>query len=58
MSSFHLFWTIALVIMFVCIILWAWSGARTKDFEEAARLPLDDGDDTHPNESIKGHHHV
>ncbi|MFT5111035.1 MAG: cbb3-type cytochrome oxidase subunit 3 [Parasphingorhabdus sp.] len=58
MSSFHLFWTIALVIMFVCIIIWAWSGARTTDFEEASRLPFDDGDDTHPGESSKGTRHV
>jgi cytochrome c oxidase cbb3-type subunit 4 len=46
MSNFHLFWTIALMIIFVGIIVWAWSGKRSSDFEEAAQLPLENGDDS------------
>jgi cytochrome c oxidase cbb3-type subunit 4 len=34
--------TLVLMIAFVGIVIWAWSGKRRKDFEEAARLPLDD----------------
>lgn len=29
---------------FVGIVAWAWSGARRARFEEAARLPFDDGE--------------
>ena len=42
MVTFHIFWTVALFLLFVGIIIWAWSSKRTKRFEEAARLPLDD----------------
>ncbi len=34
--------TLILMIAFVAIVIWAWSGKRRKDFAEAARLPLDD----------------
>ena len=35
--------TFALLMVFVGGWLWAWSPRRRSDFEEAARLPLDDG---------------
>ncbi len=35
-------WTAVLFAVFIGIVWWAWSGRRKKDFEEAARLPLDD----------------
>jgi len=31
-----------MLILFVGIVAWAWSARRRKDFEEAARLPLED----------------
>ena len=31
-----------LMLTSIGIVLWAWSGKRKKDFDEAARLPLDD----------------
>ncbi len=34
--------TALLFIVFIGIVLWAWSKGKRKDFEEAARLPLDD----------------
>ncbi|MDP1532457.1 MAG: cbb3-type cytochrome c oxidase subunit 3 [Burkholderiales bacterium] len=34
--------TALLFIIFIGIVLWAWSKGKRKDFEEAARLPLDD----------------
>jgi cytochrome c oxidase cbb3-type subunit 4 len=40
--SFHIAWTIALLVVFVGIVAWAWSGRRKQDFAEAANLPLDD----------------
>ena len=40
----HGVWTAALLAVFAAIVLWAWSGRRTRDFEEAARLPLEEDD--------------
>ena len=34
--------TLLLMLTFIGIVIWAWSGKRKKDFDEAARLPLDD----------------
>ena len=34
--------TALLFIVFIGIVLWAWSARRRTDFEAAARLPLDD----------------
>jgi cytochrome c oxidase cbb3-type subunit 4 len=43
-ANIHAWWTVLLLVVFVGIVVWAYSGARKKDFEEAARLPLDDDD--------------
>ena len=40
--TFHLYWTIALFVVFVGIFAWAWSSRRKQDFAEAANLPLED----------------
>lgn len=32
----------ALLLLFVCLIGWAWSKARRADFDAAARLPLEE----------------
>ncbi len=34
--------TILVLIAFIGIVIWAWSGKRKADFDEAAHLPLDD----------------
>ena len=34
--------TIVMFVMFIGIVVWAWSGRRKSGFDEAARLPLDD----------------
>lgn len=41
-TTIHAIWTVVLVIIFIGIIAWAWSGRRKADFDEAARLVLDD----------------
>ena len=41
----HGLWTAAMIAVFVAIVAWAWSGRRKRDFEVAARLPLDEGPD-------------
>lgn len=41
-SLIHAIWTVVLFIVFIGIVLWAYSNRRKKDFDEAARLALDD----------------
>ena len=41
-AMFHSYYTVVLLIIFIGIVAWAWSGRRKKDFDEASRLPLDD----------------
>ena len=38
----HGVWTAALLAVFAAIVVWAWSGRRKRDFDEAARLPLEE----------------
>ena len=38
----HGLWTAVLLAVFVAIVVWAWSGRRRRDFDEAARLPLEE----------------
>ena len=42
----HSVWTVMMFVLFIGIIVWAWSAKRKKQFDEAARLPLED-DDNH-----------
>ena len=39
--------TLALMLLFVGIVLWAWNARRRRGFERAARLPLEE-DEGHP----------
>lgn len=41
-ATIHSIWTVVLVIIFIGIVAWAWSGRRKADFDEASRLVLDD----------------
>lgn len=43
-SLMHSIWTVIVFVVFIGIILWAYSGSRKKDFDEAARLVLDEDD--------------
>ncbi|MCY4350064.1 MAG: cbb3-type cytochrome c oxidase subunit 3 [Thiotrichales bacterium] len=38
----HGLWTAAMLAVFAVIVGWAWSERRRRDFEEAARLPLEE----------------
>ena len=40
----HSIWTVVLFVVFIGIVVWAYSSRRKKDFDEAARLALDDDD--------------
>jgi len=37
--------TLALLILFVMLVIWAWSGRRKELFDSMARMPLDEDDD-------------
>ncbi|MGI9335915.1 MAG: cbb3-type cytochrome oxidase subunit 3 [Gammaproteobacteria bacterium] len=37
-------WTVVALVVFVGIVIWAYSGKRKQDFERAARMPLEDDD--------------
>lgn len=43
-------WTLVLLVVFVAIVIWAWSSKRKKAFDEAARMALDDEGDAPPGE--------
>jgi cytochrome c oxidase cbb3-type subunit 4 len=34
--------TLILMVAFIAIVIWAWSGKRRKDFEKMSRLPLEE----------------
>ena len=38
----HGLWTAAMIAVFAAVVVWAWSGRRKRDFDEAARLPLEE----------------
>ncbi len=42
MIAFNSILTLVLFLVFIGIVIWAWSSKRKKQFDEAARLPLDD----------------
>jgi cytochrome c oxidase cbb3-type subunit IV len=41
----HSVWTVLLLITFIGIVAWAWSGKRKRTFEAAARAPLEEADE-------------
>lgn len=45
----HLIWTILLLIIFIGIVIWAWSGRQKQRFDAAARTPLEDDNDRKGN---------
>jgi cytochrome c oxidase cbb3-type subunit 4 len=44
-ASIHAWWTVLLLVVFIGIVVWAYSGKRKKEFDEAARIPLDEDDE-------------
>lgn len=41
---FQSIWTVVVMIVFLSIVWWAYSNKRQPEFEETARLPLEDDD--------------
>jgi cytochrome c oxidase cbb3-type subunit IV len=42
MTVFHSYWTLLLFLLFIGIIIWAWSSKRKSRFDELANLPLEE----------------
>ena len=55
-ALFHSVWTVLLLILFVGIVLWAYSSRRKQRFDAAARLPLEDEDIVPAHPSREKHH--
>ena len=45
--------TVVAFLLFLAIVVWAWSGARRTRFEEAAWLPFEDGE-RGPRDDVNG----
>ena len=45
MNSIQMLWTLVAFIVFVGIVIWAWSSNRNQEFHEAANLIFDENDD-------------
>lgn len=55
-ALFQSVWTIVVMVIFLTIVVWAYSRKRKPEFDEAARLPLDDDDSIET--TVKEKHHV
>lgn len=45
MTIIQIIWTIVSLVIFVGIVIWAWSSHRKQAFDDAANLPFDSDDD-------------
>ncbi len=43
--TFHIYWTVLMFVVFIGIMVWAWSSRRKHNFAEAATMPLEDDDE-------------
>ena len=44
-GTFHGLWSLLILVIFIGIVAWAWSGKRKSDFEDAAHIPFDQDDE-------------
>jgi len=56
-SLFHSVWTVIVLILFVGIVAWAWSGRQKQRFDEAAHIPFDDDEGLAPEIHSKENNH-
>jgi len=47
-ALFDSIWTVVVLVVFVAIVIWAFSPKRKQELERAARIPLEDDDDARP----------
>ncbi len=41
-TKIQVVWTVVVMIVFLAIVFWAWSGRRKESFDEAANIPLEE----------------
>ena len=51
---FHSYWTVLLLVVFIAIGIWAYSGKRRQAFKDAARIPLEEDKIPPPKENLHG----
>ena len=49
-------WTVVVLVLFVGIVIWAWSSKRKQEFDEAANIPFHE-DDTPTEKTSKENSH-
>ena len=49
-------WTLVVLVLFVGIVIWAWSGKRKQAFDEAANIPFNEDDMSTENTSKENSH--
>ena len=49
-------WTLVVLVLFVGIVIWAWSSKRKQDFDEAANIPFNEDDTPTENTSKENSH--
>jgi len=49
-------WTLVVLVLFVGIVIWAWSSKRKQDFDEAANIPFNEDDTPTDNTSKENSH--
>jgi cytochrome c oxidase cbb3-type subunit 4 len=50
-------WTVVVLVLFVGIVIWAWSGKRKQRFDAAAHIPFDEEDSVPVNKISKENSH-
>jgi cytochrome c oxidase cbb3-type subunit 4 len=49
-------WTVVVLVLFVGIVIWAWSSKRKQAFDEAANIPFSEDDKPTENTSKENSH--
>jgi len=47
----HEIWTVVVLVLFIGIVVWAWSSKRKQRFDEAANIPFDHDDEMLPTDT-------
>jgi cytochrome c oxidase cbb3-type subunit 4 len=55
-TIFQSIWTIVVMVIFLGIVVWVYSSKRQTQYDEAARLPIEDDDSI--ESAVKEKHHV
>lgn len=56
-SSIQMVWTVVAFIVFIGIVVWAWSNKRNDEFRDAANLIMDD-EKSSPHPDVEEQKHV